>query len=82
MTTLLQIFLFEMKRLIVCNTELFLYQVNTYNFFCNRMFYLKTSIHFKEIEIAVLVNKEFNCSCSLIIYSLGSRYSSLTHFLA
>ena len=76
MTTLFQIFLLEMKRFIISNAKLFLNQVYTYYFFSNRMFNLQTCIHFKEIEITMLVDQELNCSSSFIIYSFGSSHSS------
>ena len=81
MSALLQVFLFEVQRLVVGHTKLFLYQVHAYHFFRNRMFYLQTGIHFQEVEIAVLVDQELNRTGSFVMHSLCRSHSCLTHFL-
>ncbi|EJW92250.1 choline dehydrogenase [gut metagenome] len=81
MTTLIQVFLLQMQHLATCDTKLFLHQVDPYDFFRNGVFHLQTSIHFKEVEVAVLVHQEFDSTGTRIVHSLGCCDRLFTHFL-
>ena len=78
-TMLTKVLLLIAKWLTISYTNLLLNEINAYNLLCDRMLYLKTSIHLKEIELMVLVNKELDSTSTLIAYSLCSCHSLCTH---
>ncbi|MNV87685.1 hypothetical protein D3C71_1818270 [compost metagenome] len=59
--------------------NLFFDQVVVDHFFCYRVFHLDTGIHFHEIEVAVFINQEFNCSGTFILYCNSTFNGCLTH---
>ena len=81
MSALRDIFLPNVQRFIVGNTELLLYQVEPQHFLSDRMLHLQTGIHFEEIKIMVFIDQEFDCPGTGIVDSLGSRYRLLAHLL-
>jgi hypothetical protein len=70
-TVNLNITLLEGKRISSSNQKLLLYEIDTSNFFSNRMFNLKSSVHFEEVETLRLINEELNSTSALIATSLG-----------
>src|SRR5687767_562918 len=67
---------------ITCSNFYLLFdKVVVYHFFRYAMFYLDTGIHFHEIEIAMLVDQEFDGAYAFIINSRCRFNSSFAHSL-
>src|SRR3982750_4399470 len=64
-----------------CNLYLFFNQIMVDDFFGYTVFNLYSRVHFHEIKIAVLVNKEFNSADTLIIDGTGCFFCCVSHFL-
>ena len=58
--------LLESKRVASCNQDLLFNKIDSCDFLSNRMFYLKSRVHFKEKEALVLVYEEFNSTSALV----------------
>ena len=66
-----------------CNFQLPFNEIHSSNQLCNRMFYLKSSIHLHEIKfICCCVKDEFYSTCVVISNSLCSHYGSLSNFIS
>ena len=82
MSVLPQVFLSESQLLPVGYAYLFLHKVHANHFFCYGMLYLQTGIHFKEIEMMILIYKEFYRTGPDIVHSLCCCDSLCTHLHA
>ena len=71
MTALEQFLLLEAEFLAIGHTYLLLNQVNAHNLLGYRVLHLQTGVHFEEIEVAILVDKKLNSSCTTIVNGLG-----------
>ena len=70
------------KRLACGNTNLFFYQIASVNLFGDRVFNLDACVHFHEVEMAVLVDKELDCARVLVADRFGQFHRSVSHLLA
>jgi hypothetical protein len=66
MTLNLDILLLKGERIASTDENLLLNEVNTSDFLGDRMFDLKTRVHFKEVEVLVLIYQELDCSSALV----------------
>src|SRR5439155_12543976 len=64
-----------------CYFYLLLDQIIINHLLCYTMFYLYAGIHFHEIEIAVPVNKEFNCTHAFIANGGRCLFCCLSHLV-
>ena len=55
------------------------YKINTGTFLRYRMFYLKSGIHFKKIEVLVFIHHKLQSPGTVISYFPASLYSHLQH---
>lgn len=74
--------LLECQGITSCNQYLLLNEIDTSDLLSDRMFNLKSSVHFKEVEALVFVNEELNCTCTLIAASSGQTNCLLPHLSA
>ena len=81
MTGNLDIFLLPFQFLAISNSNLCFNQVDSCNPFCDRMFYLDTSVHFHKVKAFIFFKEKFNRSCILISCCLCCKNSYLSHFL-
>src|SRR5690349_9183549 len=66
-------------RLARSNFYLFFDKVEVRNFLSDRVLYLDTGVHFHEEELAVLIDKEFDGSCSFVTNCLCTFDGGCTH---
>jgi hypothetical protein len=65
-TVNLNIILLEGKRISSSNQDLLFNQINTGDLFSDGMLDLESSVHFKEIEVLVLIHQKLNSTSALI----------------
>lgn len=78
----LYIWLFESKWVTSSNQDLLLNQVDTSDLLSNWMLYLKSSVHFKEIEILVLVHEELDGTCGCVTTGSSQLNCLFTHLVS
>ena len=76
------IFLPDMQRLVVGDTDLLLHQVESQHLFGDRMSHLQAGIHFKKIKMTVFIDQEFDCPGTGVVDSPGGRYGLFAHLAA
>ena len=69
----LKVFLPERHRLARGHKDLFAHQVDTENTFRNRVFDLKSGVHFDEVELAVLIEKLDGAGADIVDVGHGIR---------
>ena len=82
MSLLHDVALLESQRQVVCHVDLLLHEVDSQNFLCDRVLHLKSGIHFEEIEMTFVIDKELYGSCSGVVHSLSCEYGFLAHFFS
>ena len=72
----------DSKRFAHCSEDLLLHQVDTSNFFCDRMLDLDAFVYLQKVEVAFVIDDELHRAGIGISSHLGHTNSRLTHLLA
>src|SRR5690606_14912913 len=78
----LHLFLRDPQTLTGGDADHLLYQIEAGDQFSDRMLNLQPGVHLKEVEVAVAINDELDCTGGGVTHRLGQCYRLLSHGLA
>ena len=79
MAVQLDLVLGQWQRAAFSDSQLPGHQVLAGDQFGDRVFHLQAGVHFQEVEIAVLVHQELDCTCALVTTSQRGSHGGFAH---